>query len=70
VRTNQEGAVIANVSNRGASMPRILRTLHNTIAALFGKKPNEGEVDRILRDLQMRKALSIYETKIQYQLCG
>ena len=65
---DQAEAVIANLIARGTSKPRTLKTLKNTISTLFGKKLEENDVNDLLKELQMRKVLSVDGNKILYQL--
>lgn len=65
---DQADAVVANLVGRGASRPRTLKTLRNTISTLFGKKLDEDEVDLLLNELKRREVLSVDGNKINYRL--
>ena len=65
---DQADAVVANLVGRGASKPRTLKTLRNTISTLFGKKLDEDEVDLLLNELKKRQVLSVDGNKINYRL--
>lgn len=67
---DQADAVIANLLSRGASRPRTPKTLKSTVAALFGKKLSEEEVDALVSELRRRKAVKVEGNKIVYSLPG
>lgn len=59
-------AVIANLSQRGASKPGTLKTLTSTINALFQKKLSEAEVSGIIAELTRKGIIEIHQTKVAY----
>lgn len=64
----QTDAVIENLRGRGNSRPRTLKTLTTTVAALFGKKLEEADVAKVLKELQKRSVISVDGTRVSYTL--
>jgi septum formation topological specificity factor MinE len=60
--------IVANLRQRGSARPRTLQTLRNTVAALFGKKLIDKELDALLDGLQSAGVISISGTKLTYDV--
>lgn len=60
--------IVANLRQRGSSRPRTLKTLRSTVAALFGKKLTDKELDALLEGLQSVGTIAIAGTKLTYDL--
>jgi hypothetical protein len=58
VGTDRVSAMAANLTQMGASKPRILKTIASTINAFFQKTLSEAEVQSIIADL-IRKGIVI-----------
>lgn len=61
-------AIVKNLSGRGQSRPRKLKTLANTINSLFTKKLDEKELDTLITKLKEKKYISVDQGKVTYQL--
>ncbi len=61
-------AIIRNLAGRGQSRPRKLKTLTNTINALFAEKPKEAELTGLIRELETRKLITITNGHVSYSL--
>lgn len=59
-------AVLENFSKRSGK-PRTLKTLRTTIQALFPNELIEGELDRLIEQLTLRRAISITDGKVHYE---
>ena len=59
-------AIIKNLQSRGHSRPRKVRTLQNTINALFTEKLNDRELDAIVARLKERKVISVKQDNVSY----
>ncbi len=60
--------VIADLVKRGASRPRKVATLKNTINAVFQNKLTESEMAQIMSALQALGHVIVAETKVTYEL--
>lgn len=59
-------AVIKNLKSRGTARPRTIKTLGSTINALFMKKLEQSEIDRIVASLVKCDAISVTDGKVGY----
>ncbi len=60
--------IVANLRQRSSARPRTLKTLRSTVAALFGKKLSDKELDALLDGLQSAGTIAIDGTKLTYDL--
>ena len=60
--------VVANLTQRGTSRPRTLKTLTSTVASLFPKGIAKAEVTALIQQLQSTGKVSISENKVSYAL--
>jgi PIN domain len=60
--------VVANLQQRGASMPRTLKTLTSTINSLFQKQLTEETLTALLKGLQTKGLITVKDTKVTYAL--
>jgi PIN domain len=58
--------VLANLTHRGESKPRTVKTLTSTIRALFRKRLTDDEISEILAELQQRKTITVAGTRVTY----
>lgn len=63
-------AVVRNLTSRGAARPRKLKTLSNTINALFLKTLEEKELTQLIRELEKRQFVSFDGEKVSYHVPG
>jgi len=61
-------AIIKNLSGRGQSSPRKVKTLANTINSLFTEKLEEKELLSIVKKLQEQKYIVVKDNNISYKL--
>ena len=61
-------AIVKNLSGRGHSRPRKLKTLTNTINSLFTTKLDDVELSKLIDELQTRKYITISKGNISYKL--
>jgi len=61
-------AIIKNLSGRGQSRPRKVKTLTNTINSLFTDKLDEKELLSIVKTLQEQKYIVVNENNVSYNL--
>lgn len=61
-------AIVKNLSGRGQSRPRKVKTLSNTINSLFTEKLSEQQLCAIVKDLEKRKYIRVNNGNISYQL--
>ena len=61
-------AIIKNLSGRGQSRPRKVKTLTNTINSLFTEKLDEKELLSIVEQLQKLKYSVVNENNVSYKL--
>jgi hypothetical protein len=60
--------VLADLRKRGAARPRTLKTLTNTVNALFQKQLTELELESLLNKLQGDGVIAVKGTKVSYEL--
>lgn len=60
-------AIVENLSARGNSRPRKVKTLKNSINSLFGNKLEAEKIDNLLKDLQEQKYVIIKQENVTYQ---
>ena len=61
-------AIVKNLSGRGQSRPRKVKTLSNTINSLFTEKLSEKQLGEIVKDLEQRKYIRVNNGHVSYQL--
>jgi hypothetical protein len=61
-------AIVKNLSGRGQSRPRKVKTLSNTINSLFTKKLDERELDALITKLKEKKYITVDQGKVTYNL--
>jgi len=61
-------AIIKNLSGRGQSRPRKVKTLSNTINSLFAENLEEKELLSIIKKLQDQKYIVVNENNVSYKL--
>lgn len=61
-------AIIKNLSGRGSSKPRKVRTLSNTINSLFTEKLKETELLSLIKILEQKNYIVINQTNVSYNL--
>lgn len=61
-------AIIQNLASRTAGKPRSVKTLSNTINALFGKSLDQVEVANFLKALKKRGHISVDGESVTYHL--
>ena len=66
--TERLALVIEDLRKRGAAKPRTVRTLGNTINAVFQKALTEEEVDAIIGKLTEQGIVTVAGTKVSYVL--
>jgi hypothetical protein len=66
--TDRVSAIIANLTQMGASKPRTLRTLASTINAFFQKTLSEAEVEGIIAELTKKGIVVVNESKVAYAM--
>jgi hypothetical protein len=64
--TDRISAIIANLTQMGASKPRTIRTLASTINAFFQKTLSEAEVQGIIAELTKKGIVVVNESKVAY----
>lgn len=60
--------VIADLQKRGASRPRRVATLKNTIASVFQKQLSDEDLNTLVEVLENRKLIVVEESKVAYAL--
>ena len=60
-------AIVKNLSARGPSRPRKVKTLKNSINSLFDNKLDPEKIDSLVRDLQDRKYIVIKQENVTYR---
>jgi septum formation topological specificity factor MinE len=63
-------AILARLRQFKAGKPRSLKTLRNTIGAVFQKQLTEEEIDALVQELVTQGYLSVSDTKVIYPLPG
>jgi len=61
-------AVVRNLKQRGAALPRSVASLTNSIGALFQKQLSDDELSRLFGHLQSTGIVSVQGTKVSYSL--
>lgn len=61
-------AIIKNLSGRGQSRPRKVKTLANTINSLFTEKLEEKELMSLVKQLEKHKYIVVSEGNVSYKL--
>ena len=64
----QIAAIVKNLGGRGQSRPRKVKTLQNTINALFTKKLDAAELSALVKELQQRRLIVINQGNVSYKL--
>ena len=59
--------IVKNLSARGNSRPRKVKTLKNSINSLFGNKLEAEKIDSLVKDLQERKYVVIKQDNVTYR---
>ena len=65
-QNEQIAAIVSNLSTRGTSRPRKMKTLKNTIRSLFGNKLEAEEIDSLVQELQQQKYIAIDKDNVSY----
>ncbi|MEX2381562.1 MAG: PIN domain-containing protein [Opitutales bacterium] len=60
-------AVVKSLAARGQSRPRKVKTLSNTINALFMKKLEDSELGEIVEQMKMRKWIIVENENVSYR---
>ena len=60
-------AIVRNLSARGSSRPRKVKTLKNSINSLFDNKLDPEKIDSLVQDLQERKYVVIKQENVTYR---
>lgn len=60
--------IVENLIQRGASKPRTIKTLRNTIHTLFAKQLSESELQKLMNELVARKIVHIEGQKVAYSI--
>lgn len=60
--------IVEHLKIRGAARPRKVKTLTNTIAALFQKQMSEEELLALIGELQAQGLVSVSDTNVSYSL--
>ena len=60
-------AIVKNLSARGNSRPRKVKTLKNSINSLFGNKLEAERIDGLVEDLKQQKYIVIKQENVTYQ---
>ena len=63
----QLSAIVENLSARGNSRPRKVKTLKNSINSLFGNKLDSARIDGLVKDLQARNYVVIKQENVTYR---
>jgi hypothetical protein len=66
--TDKVSAIIANLTQMGATKPRTLKTLSSTINALFQKTLSAADVQEIIEELTKKGIVIVNETKVAYAM--
>ena len=66
-QNEQLSAIVNNLSARGTSRPRKVKTLKNYINSLFGNKLEAEEIDRLVQDLLEEKYITIDNDIVRYR---
>ena len=60
-------AIVKNLSARGNSRPRKVKTLKNSINSLFGNKLEAERIDSLVEDLKQQKYIVVKQENVAYQ---
>ena len=60
-------AIVKNLSARGNSRPRKVKTLKNSINSLFGNKLEAERIDSLVEDLKQQKYIVVKQENVTYQ---
>jgi len=60
--------IVEHLKTRGAARPRKVKTLMNTIGALFQKQVPEEELMAVIGELQTKGFISVSDTNVSYSL--
>lgn len=60
--------VVESLKNRGASRPRKVETLSNTINSMFQKQLKKHEIEAVITELTKCGFIEVRETKVAYSL--
>ena len=63
----QVSAIVKNLSARGNSRPRKVKTLKNSINSLFGNKLEPEKIDNLLKELRERKHIVVTHDSVTYR---
>ena len=64
--SEQVFAIVNNLSARGPSRPRKVKTLRNSINSLFGNKLETDEIDNLVHNLEKQKYITIDKDNVSY----
>ena len=67
-QTEKLAVIVANLKQRGASKPRTVKTLSNTINSLFQKALAEDELAAILKHMEQQGLITVTGAKVGYSL--
>jgi len=59
-----------NLQKRKTGRPCTVKTLAGTINALFKKALSEEELEKLIRELQKQKLITITDTKVSYHFAA
>ena len=59
-------AIVKNLSARGSSRPRKVKTLKNSINSLFANKLDAEKIDSLVKDLQTQKYIVVKQENVTY----
>ena len=65
--TEKVDAIVKSLASRGQSRPRKVKTLSNTINALFMKKLDEAELENIILEMKKQKLIIVENESISYR---
>ena len=63
----QVSAIVENLSARGNSRPRKVKTLKNSINSLFGNKLEPEKIDNLVKELQERGFIVVKHEGVTYR---
>ena len=61
-------AIVKNLSSRGQARPRKIKTLSNTINALFTESLTEQQVAELVKELEQRQYIKVNNGNVTYHL--
>ena len=65
--TEKVDAIVKSLASRGQSRPRKVKTLSNTINALFMKKLDEAELENIILEMKRQKLIIVENESVSYR---